>query len=332
MATATWAQAGQSAASLEKSGRLKEASEAYVNEALVQSFDQAQVSVNRAVAINPDLAHLQKLLLSLGTKHLDPRIRAMSYFELGMLDLVQRAYTKARASFRIASQLQSDHWNARYLAIAMGLYTGELDTVRQELDEVFRAGPPKSWFERFVLLSSVWLANEGRPLQALTLLDDQILKTGPAEALPLALGVLFAERIPDRSKADTYLAQLRKNHGSSSLASTFNTAGPWNMDPLFLILGSNLGSPLISTGALAKENLPAQGVPIIQLGMFSKEENARAYKDRLVAKFPSYSARVQETAGKFRVIITIPPGTDADILLLTLKEQGFEGFLSSLDS
>lgn len=323
------AQSAQSAAQLEKAGRLKEASEAYVSEALTLRGESAATLVKRAVQINPDSSHVLILLGSTSIKHPDPAVRSLAFFETGLIELVKKNYQKSRLAFRGAIESQPENWNARYLALALGLYSGELEALRSELDEAFRLGPPRIWFDRFVLLSAVWLGSDGRYSQALALLEEQVLRNEQASPESLALAVLFADRIPDGAKVKGFLDRLRKSHGSSSLVKIFTDGGTWHLDPLFLILGARLDGPPLESLQVAR--LSADQGPVIQLGLFSKEENAKNHRDRFASAFPDIPGRVEEIDGKFRVIVTVPKSFDPEILVLTLKEKGFEGFILTND-
>jgi cell division septation protein DedD len=87
--------------------------------------------------------------------------------------------------------------------------------------------------------------------------------------------------------------------------------------------------------AAAKADAPAEtadsaasgGAVVLQIGLFGREENARALATRLKnAGFtPSVSPRAINGAAYFAVTVNAPSG-DVNAMILRLKDRGFEAF------
>jgi cell division septation protein DedD len=92
--------------------------------------------------------------------------------------------------------------------------------------------------------------------------------------------------------------------------------GPVQAGPAAVVPGSVTPAPQAASG----------GPRAIQIGLFSRENNARNMADRLRAAgfIPEVAARVVNGASYWSV--TVPPGDDSSVTTLRLKDAGFESF------
>ena len=85
-------------------------------------------------------------------------------------------------------------------------------------------------------------------------------------------------------------------------------------------------SPAVRPPQTAAAAEPAAPSTVLQIGLFSREENARAMADRITKSgFAPQISRRQVNGNNFWAV-SVPPGTDMNVTIKKLKDAGFDSF------
>jgi cell division septation protein DedD len=177
----------------------------------------------------------------------------------------------------------------------------------------------------------------------------EAFKTGQTEALNALLsnpdfsgykpGIYYAIRRISGASETALAARLLTEFPQSPEARIVRNDGPVNASPaVFWLL---TGQP-VSTGRPVEEAVPSgvssripSGVPsdaysdrpvILQTGLFSREENARALAERLRNNGFTPVVSKKTVSGKEHWIVGVEPGSNPSQTMLLLKDKGFESF------
>lgn len=71
---------------------------------------------------------------------------------------------------------------------------------------------------------------------------------------------------------------------------------------------------------------PSSGPTALQIGLYSREQNARAMAERLRGKGFTPAVSGKQVDGNSYWAVTVPPGADSNRTILRLKDAGFEAF------
>lgn len=145
------------------------------------------------------------------------------------------------------------------------------------------------------------------------------------------------------SGSEDYKAKLITDFPESpeaGLAREINTSITPAFTPMWLLFSGReqvvVSHNTVTNADVEPENSPSDSADespvLIQVGLFSKEENAQAMIDRLNAKGFNGTISRKTVSGTTYLQVTLPPGADSNQTIMRLKDAGFESFPVFSDS
>jgi len=311
-------------------GKYKDAALSYTTDLMKGAAADQVGLLGKIVDIDPDLPHLFELLEGIAAKHPSLEIRSRAHAAMGSLLVAMMKLQDARLRYRTAMTLWPDNHVCYLKTALLGLYVGDLESVRIDLDALVRRAPPKDVMQQAILLSSLYLVAKGRTRESWNLMNAELLADTQISPEALAWGIALARSLGFKDKITQLSSEMARRfplHPSASLAWG---SVPADSDGLTQVTASVVFMLLLAPlPAVAEKTVaPATGSPrAIQLGVFSREGNALAFIDALRKKDRSLALGVEQEGPRFKVILLLKSSDDANRVVLQLKDLGIEGFI-----
>jgi len=291
--------------------------------------------VTSIVEKDNDLSHLKLTLEELVRRSSNHTVRAAAWAALADVSVVSMRLSDARAQYLSSSRELPSRYESSLNAAGIGIYLGELDDVRTELDALVKANPPAAVMRRILYLSALYLVARDRAEDSWNLLLTQAIPDKNCSPECLALAASIGAANGHAVEVETLKNQLFKQFPDHPISKMAGSKNIWESSFLFAFLLSPTQVQKDSLLTVTPESVktpPLQDVSAsqrpraIQIGFYAKRENADAIIGRINAKNKRIGLKIEVVDDKFRVVHLISVSEDPNKVLTQLKDVGIEGF------